>query len=53
MNEDEQKDLASRSPRGRIVWVQNSGHYIQRDASTLLVDSVREVVVAARGEKSK
>jgi pimeloyl-ACP methyl ester carboxylesterase len=53
MNEDEQKDLASRSPRGKIVWVQNSGHYIQRDASTLLVDSVHDVVIAARGEKNK
>jgi pimeloyl-ACP methyl ester carboxylesterase len=30
MNEDEQRDLASRSPRGKIVWVQDSGHYIQR-----------------------
>jgi pimeloyl-ACP methyl ester carboxylesterase len=48
MHEEEQKDLASRSPRGRIVWVQNTGHYIQRDASTLLVQSVEDVVMAVR-----
>jgi pimeloyl-ACP methyl ester carboxylesterase len=51
MNEDEQKELASRLPRGKIVWVQQSGHYIQRDAPTLLVDTVKRVVASVRGDK--
>jgi pimeloyl-ACP methyl ester carboxylesterase len=48
MNADEQVDLASRSTLGKIEWVQNSGHYIQRDRPTRVVHAVRAVVEAAR-----
>jgi pimeloyl-ACP methyl ester carboxylesterase len=43
-----QRDLASRSPRGRYVRVPGSHHRIAEDHPQAVVDAIREVVDAAR-----
>jgi pimeloyl-ACP methyl ester carboxylesterase len=43
-----QEALAKRSPKGRLIVAQNSGHFIHQDDPQLVIDSVREVVEAAR-----
>jgi pimeloyl-ACP methyl ester carboxylesterase len=45
---DLQRELASRSPQGRMVIAQKSGHYVQTDEPELVIGAIREVVVAAR-----
>ena len=44
-----QRELASRSSRGRLVIAQRSGHNVQNDEPELVVEAIREVVAAARG----
>jgi pimeloyl-ACP methyl ester carboxylesterase len=44
-----QRELASRSSRGRLVIAQRSGHNVQNDEPELVVEAIREVVTAARG----
>ncbi|HET6314713.1 MAG TPA: alpha/beta fold hydrolase, partial [Chloroflexia bacterium] len=43
-----QEGLAKRSPKGRLIVAQNSGHFIHRDEPQLVIDSIREVLQAAR-----
>ena len=43
-----QENLALRSPLGKLVVAQNSGHFIQQDEPQLVVDSIREALEAAR-----
>lgn len=43
-----QADLASRSRQGRLVIAEGSGHNIQRYRPDLIIEAIREVVVAAR-----
>ncbi|HEX5440938.1 MAG TPA: alpha/beta hydrolase, partial [Ktedonobacterales bacterium] len=43
-----QADLASRSPHGRLVIAEGSGHNIQRYRPDLIIEAIREVVAAAR-----
>jgi pimeloyl-ACP methyl ester carboxylesterase len=45
-----QGDLASRSPRGRLVVAEGSGHNIQRYRPDLIVEAIHEVVASARGQ---
>ena len=45
---DLQRELASRSFQGRLVIAQRSGHYVQTDEPTLVIEAIRDVVVAAR-----
>jgi pimeloyl-ACP methyl ester carboxylesterase len=46
-----QRELASRSPQGRLVIAQKSGHYVQVDEPELVVQAIREVVQAADRRK--
>ena len=46
---DLQRELASRSSRGRLVIAQRSGHNIQNDEPEVVVEAIREVVATARG----
>ncbi|HEX6541777.1 MAG TPA: alpha/beta hydrolase [Ktedonobacterales bacterium] len=46
-----QAELASRSSYGRLVVAERSGHNIQRYRPDLIVDAIREVVVAARVQR--
>ena len=49
-----QKELATRSPRGRQVIATRSGHFIHWDEPGLVVDAVRRVVrEAAQTRKGK
>lgn len=41
-------ELASRSTRGQNIVVPNSSHYIQLDDPQIVIDQIRNVVVAAR-----
>jgi pimeloyl-ACP methyl ester carboxylesterase len=43
-----QRELASRSSRGRLVIAERSGHNVQNDQPELVIEAIREVVVAAR-----
>ena len=43
-----QRELASRSSRGRLVVAQKSGHYVQTEEPELVISAIREVVEAAR-----
>jgi hypothetical protein len=45
---DMQRELASRSPQGRLVVAQKSGHYVQAEEPELVISAIREVVEAAR-----
>jgi pimeloyl-ACP methyl ester carboxylesterase len=43
-----QRELASRSPRGRLVIAGRSGHYVHIDEPELVIEAIRDVVVVAR-----
>lgn len=43
-----QSELAMLSPRGKLVVVEESGHFIQLDQPGSVVEAIREVVTAAR-----
>ena len=45
---DWQRDLVSRSPQGKQLIAEQSGHYIQSDQPDLVVATIREVVGQAR-----
>lgn len=45
-----QMDFASRSPNGKLLVAEQSGHYIQNDQPELVVDAIREVVAAAKNK---
>lgn len=45
---DVQTDLASRSPQGRLVVAEGSGHNIQRYRPDLVIEAIREVVDVVR-----
>ena len=47
-----QQEMARRSPQGRVVVAQKSGHYTRNDQPELVVDAVRRVVEAVRGRKA-
>ena len=47
MTEQEQQDLASRSPRGRLIWVDGTSHYIQQDAPGKVIEAIDQVLAAA------
>jgi pimeloyl-ACP methyl ester carboxylesterase len=42
-----QRELATRSPQGEQIVAKKSGHYIQNDEPTLVIDAVRRVVAKA------
>ncbi len=44
-----QRELASRSSEGRLIVATRSGHFVQSDEPQLVIDAIREVVVASRG----
>jgi pimeloyl-ACP methyl ester carboxylesterase len=46
-----QRELASRSSRGRLLIAQKSGHYVHVEEPELVVQAIREVVQAARSRK--
>ena len=46
-----QRELVSRSPRGRQVIAEKSGHFIHQDQPELVVAAVREVIAEARRRK--
>lgn len=46
-----QTDLATRSPHGRLVVAEGSGHNIQRYRPDLIVEAIREVVTAVRATR--
>jgi pimeloyl-ACP methyl ester carboxylesterase len=46
-----QKELVGRSPRGRQIMAEKSGHFIQQDQPELVVEAIRQVVAAARTDK--
>ena len=48
-----QADLASRSPHGRLVIAEGSGHNIQRYRPDLIIEAIREVVDAVRARRDK
>ena len=43
-----QRELATLSPRGKLVVVEESGHFIQLDQPEPVIEAIREVVVSAR-----
>jgi pimeloyl-ACP methyl ester carboxylesterase len=43
-----QRELASRSSEGRLIVAPRSGHFVQSDEPQLVIDAIREVVVASR-----
>jgi len=45
-----QRDLARLSSRSAHIYAEHSGHFIQIDEPALVIDAVRQVVAAARGE---
>ncbi len=47
-----QQEMARRSPQGRLVIAEKSGHYIQNDQPDLVIDAVRRVVESVRGRKA-
>ena len=45
---DMQRELAVRSPQGRLVVAEKSGHYVHYEEPELVIQAIREVVAAAR-----
>ena len=43
-----QSELTAQSSRGKRIDAEKSGHYIQLDQPELVIESIREVVEAAR-----
>lgn len=50
---DWQRDLASRSPQGKLIIAEQSGHAIQNDQPDLVVAAIREVVEQARRQSRR
>ncbi|MEK6287158.1 MAG: alpha/beta hydrolase [Acidobacteriota bacterium] len=48
-----QEDLARRSSRSKHIFAEKSGHLIHRDQPELVIDSIRQVVEAARLKNPK
>ena len=48
-----QRELVSRSPRGRQVIAEKSGHLIYQDQPELVVSAIREVVEESRRWKAE
>lgn len=48
-----QRELASRSSEGRLIVAQRSGHFVQSDEPQLVIDAIRDVVVASRGSMAQ
>jgi pimeloyl-ACP methyl ester carboxylesterase len=46
-----QKDLVGRSPRGRQIMAERSGHFIHRDQPELVVDAIRQVVEEVQAKR--
>ena len=46
------RELATRSPRAELVVAPNSGHYIQNDEPSLVIEAVRRVAAKARNGSS-
>jgi pimeloyl-ACP methyl ester carboxylesterase len=49
-NDEMQAELATLSPKGKQIIAEDSGHYIHIDQPDLVIDAIREVVVAARAQ---
>jgi pimeloyl-ACP methyl ester carboxylesterase len=47
-----QQEMARRSPQGRVIIAEKSGHYIQNDQPDLVIDAVRRVVESVRSRKA-
>ena len=47
-----QQEMARRSPQGRVVIAEKSGHYIQNDQPDLVIDAVRRVVESVGSRKA-
>ena len=45
---DMQRELAGRSPQGRLVVAERSGHYVHVEEPERVIQAIREVVTAAR-----
>jgi pimeloyl-ACP methyl ester carboxylesterase len=45
---EQQEDLASRSPHGRLIIADHSGHYIQRQQPGLVVEAIKDVLKEAQ-----
>ena len=43
-----QKDLAKRSTRGKLIFAEKSGHFIQSDEPELVIKSILEVIEASK-----
>jgi pimeloyl-ACP methyl ester carboxylesterase len=43
-----QRDLAGRSSQGRLVIAEKSGHYVHYEEPGLVIQTIRDVVTAAR-----
>jgi pimeloyl-ACP methyl ester carboxylesterase len=41
-----QKDLATRSSKGKLLFAERSGHFIQQDEPKIVVDSIRQVITS-------
>jgi pimeloyl-ACP methyl ester carboxylesterase len=48
-----QRDLASRSSRGRIIFAEKSGHFIHHDEPALVVKSIEEVLTSHSPKRTK
>ncbi|HEX8148221.1 MAG TPA: alpha/beta fold hydrolase [Pyrinomonadaceae bacterium] len=48
-----QRDLASRSPRGRQVMAEKSGHFIHQDQPELVINAIRQVVEEAKSKDGR
>jgi pimeloyl-ACP methyl ester carboxylesterase len=45
---DLQRDLVSRSSRGRLVVAEKGGHYVHLEEPGLVIQAIRDVVAAGR-----
>jgi pimeloyl-ACP methyl ester carboxylesterase len=45
-----QRDLVGRSPRGRQVMAEKSGHFIHQDQPELVIDVIRQVVAEVKAK---
>ena len=43
-----QKELSQRSPRGKLVFAEKSGHFVQNDEPQIVVDAIKEVIVSIK-----
>jgi len=48
-----QKDLAAKSTKGKIIFAEKSGHFIQQDEPELVIESIRQVVEATKSKGKK